>query len=121
MNLTNLTGQTITNTVTEYDTATGAVLYTYNAVNVDDQQVVGVYKPNDDSNMHVVFTSYISNGVYMVPSESKVDTINTSTSTIKESNTLSKTVDYVCNHYAEDNEFTCLSLESGYLVRCFGK
>ena len=81
-------------------------------------EIVGVYQPTSDSNMHVLYNRYeVSDGA-MTLVESYIDTYsygNFITTTV-----LPNIVDYITNHYAEDNEFNCIDRSTGRVIRCFG-
>ena len=110
--------QTISSSVVKYDTITGNSLYTYNLADKINTEIVGVYQPNESSNMHVVYNRYEVVDGAMTLVESYVDTYFYGA--LIKTTVLPNIVDYMCNHYAEDNEFNCINRTEGRVIRCFG-
>ena len=115
----NLTVQFVTNTVTEYDTSTGTVVDSFVVTTVGNEQVEGVYKPQDESGIHILKTYYESNSVYLIPNSSQIETRCFDGTVV--TTDLFRPMNILTTNYGEDNEFTCLNTTFGYMTKCFGK
>jgi len=119
---TNTSNQTVVQDITVYNTSDATV---HQSLNISDngtnEQIVGIHRPDMGSNIQIVKTIFSDGGVgLLVPSTSKVEARASINNVVKTIN-LSDSVDYVCGHYVEDNEFCAVNRVTGKSIRCFGK
>ena len=115
-------GQTITNTITVYETTSGNVLNTYNIANDADEYTVGVYQANDDYNLKIVKVKYANDADgNFVFNSTKVDSYNKAVTVVTDTEPVPDDVDFVCQDYIEANEFVLMDTTTGKVIRMVGK
>jgi len=113
------TDQTITSSVVVYDTTTGSIVTTIVLSDKTNTELVGVYQPTGTSGMHLLYNRYEDVGGTMTLVESYVESYLLNV--LEKTTILDNIVDYMTNHYAEDNEFNCINRTTGRVLRCFGR
>ncbi len=119
----NMDHQTIANDIKVFDVASATQIDTYTVTLEQDEEVVGVYCPSDDSHINIVKTKwYVFDAAEMHQRmlSSTVDSY-TEIGGTKYSINLTYPVNLVTNHHVEDNEFNCLDTINGKHVRIFTK
>ena len=114
-------GQTITNTITVYETTTGTVLDTYSITNDQDEYIVGAYQAEDSYSLKVAKVKYVDDGGTFVFSSAKVDSYNAAVNNIIDTEPIPTDFDLICQDYIEANEFTLVNSVTGDVVRMVGK
>jgi hypothetical protein len=104
-----------------YDSITGTILEQNVQINLEENlEVVGIYKPYDDSNLQIVMRKWDDDGNgNIVEINSVIRAFNNGI--IKKEISLSDKVNLVSQNYWEDNEFMCINISTGKCIRCFGK
>ena len=119
-----LTDQNVTNVVTVYNVNDASVDRVFNPVTVANEEIIGAYFPNDNSNIQIVRTNWAkaeSFHNYLSAISSSIDSHNSITNDMVENVSLIGSGNIVVNNYGEDNEFGILDVSNGKFTRCFGK
>jgi len=114
----NTANQTVTSTISAYNTSDGSQVFTHNMNNVQNEEARGVYCPNDDSYVNVLMSVYADTNGTMRAASSNVLSMKAD-GTIDLTTALSEPAIELVPSFAESAEFVGLNNHTNKAIRMF--